>query len=265
MNAYHLAAMARHFVTSKSSVGHGVHSPFVYNFLTEVINQQTPPAMVSGAESLRAEMLADRRAIDVTDYGIGTCGRKDPKRVIHDIAANAALSPRNAAMLARIAAAHSTPAGGVVLELGTSLGISTLCLSAAAPQNRIITVEGCPSVASVAQENLRKHKVSNVQLINAEFSDALRYLQQQNIRVGLAFIDGNHNGEALLKYFGVIMEMAAENITVVADDIHLNRSMYEGWKKICCNWHEDAIVEMFSFGILFRKRVLTPGRYKIRH
>lgn len=266
MSLYHLAAMLRHTITSRSSAGHGVHSPFVYEFLTKVVRGKSLPATLSMVESLRKSMLTDSRTVQVTDFGTG--GRKAAKRTVHDIAARASVSPRQAALLARMVAAEcydSTLADGVILELGTSLGISTVCLAMAAPRNHVITVEGCPVISGIATENFRNLKINNVQLLNEEFSEALNQLKRKGVRVRYAFIDGNHTGEALVKYFSYIIGLAADNLTIVSDDIHLNKSMYKGWKEICSDDQTEVSLEMFRFGLVFRKKALTPGKYKIRH
>jgi predicted O-methyltransferase YrrM len=119
----------------------------------------------------------------------------------------------------------------VILELGTSLGISTLALAMAAPDRRVITVEGCPELAATARENLRRHGASNTEVLNMEFSQAISYLKERGIKVGMAFIDGNHRGKALINYTQLIREMGDEMV-IVADDVHLNSDMTGAWKSL---------------------------------
>jgi hypothetical protein len=166
----------------------------------------------------------------------------------------------------------------VILELGTSLGISTLALALAAPDRRVITVEGCPELAVIARENLRYHGASNAEVLNMEFSQALSYLKERGTIIGMAFIDGNHRGEALIDYSHRIREMG-DDIIIMADDIHLNRDMNLAWKSLCnvnhphqpagSTWKTPdpaiASLETFRLGILFCLLNLTPGHYRIRY
>jgi len=267
MNCFHLSALLRHLLFSQSSAGYGVHSPFIYEFLTTVVRGKTSPYVSLMTEGLRKTILADFRLIDINDSWTVSGGREETRRTVHDIAAKDAVSPRQAAMLARIAAfecSATTPDDGIILELGTSLGISTLCLAMSAPQNRIITIEGSPAIADIARENFRLLNINNVEVLTGGFPTSLKQLSSQGVKVRYAFIDGIHSGDALVNYFGIIMGMASETITIVADDIHLNRSMYKGWKMICNDNRGDASVEMFRFGVIFCKKALTPGRYKIK-
>jgi hypothetical protein len=64
-----------------------------------------------------------------------------------------------------------------------------------------------------------------------EFSQAISYLKERGIKVGMAFIDGNHRGKALINYTQLIREMGDEMV-IVADDVHLNSDMTGAWKSL---------------------------------
>lgn len=332
MNLYPAAATIRHLLTSRSTAGYGVHSPYAYDFLTTVVRGKTEPHILEEIEKLRREMLASRKVVRVTDLGRGSVVSGGAERKISAIAAAASLPPGQAALLARVArrtlnrigdskqktrnqesadedtgpgSYDSTgktrisdqwmPAAGsslngarqnllnqendrinsrsnerskpdkrkIILELGTSLGISTLALALALPEHEIVTVEGCPSLAAIARENLQRHGAGNVEVVNAEFSAALSMLRQEDVRVSFAFIDGNHKGSALVQYLADIETMGEEMI-IVADDIHLSRDMYRAWRSHLADGKTPAAMETFRFGILFRLKSITPGCYRIR-
>jgi len=257
----------RHFLVSRNNVGFGVHNPFVHNFLTIVTGGKPDGEMLTAVERVRVAMLSDRRIIRVTDFGTGTSeGGKMHERRICDIAAIASLPRRQCSLLSRIVESEgrSISNQGVIIELGSSLGISTLALASAGMPARIITVEGCPAIASLAKQNFAEQGAGNISLINAEFGQALKQMKEDGTLIRFAFIDGNHTGEALKTYFNSIMEMAGEEITIVADDIHLSRSMYKGWHEIKSDKRIQVSLETLRFGILFKKQSLTPGSFRIR-
>ena len=300
MNLHAASAYILHLLTAQSTAGHGVHSPWMFRFITEVIGGRGDNAIMRGCnpralersaggrsdnaimrevESLRQEMLSDRRMVMVTDLGAGSSVMKSRERSVRHIASAAAVPKREAALLARIAESlNNTRAGEpgdadrhaeqsgtglksgkmaatdpvpavvpdsghscredagrdnlpVILELGTSLGISTLALALGAPQRRVISVEGCPELAAVARENLRRHGALNAEVICMEFGQALTDLHKKGVKVALAFIDGNHRGAAMTEYVHRIRQMG-EEMLIIAHDIRMNRDMIKAWRSI---------------------------------
>lgn len=289
MNLYPAAAFARHLLTSRSAAGHGVHSPYAFDFLTSVVRGKTDERVACAVEDLRREMLRDKSIINVTDLGTGREGGS--RRKICEIAATTALPRKYALLLARMVQAgrygawnmghgggsreqaawgmeHGTRSmgkgDGVILELGTSLGISALAMALAAPERRLVTVEGCPALAAKAAENLRRHDASNAEVLNMEFSAAIDKLQKEHTNISFAFIDGNHYGAALKEYVSAIRKMGEEMI-IVADDINLSHDMYRGWRSIAASGYAGTTMEMFRFAVIFRLDNITPGHYLIRY
>jgi precorrin-6B methylase 2 len=295
MNLYPVAAFLRHLLTSRSTAGHGVHSPYVYDFLTTVVRSRTDLKIVTQVENLRRAMLSDKRIIRVTDFGAGSVTRAGGERSVAEIARTAAVPAKEAGLLSRIVSsmlasevrqsgeaveqAGDLPDGGeaapqswrarskdqgIILELGTSLGISTLALALAAPERRVITVEGCPETAAIARENLRNHGASNATVMNLEFSAALECIRKEGLIASFAFIDGNHRGTAITQYIPQIAAMG-EEIIIVADDIHLTKDMFLAWRSLTASGIATATMETLRLGIFFIKHGLTPGRYRIRY
>jgi len=285
MNLYPAAAYLRHLLSARSTAGHGVHSPYVFDFLTKVVRNKTDAKIASQVESLRRAMLSDKRIIMVTDLGAGSVTKAGgERRRVAEIARTAALPAREAGLLARMVATETGSASrghastgsasrdtgsiqrdtGIILELGTSLGISTLAMALAAPDRRVITVEGCPALATIARENFRRYGASNAEIMNMEFSAALESLKRDGLNVSFAFIDGNHRGTALTEYVSKIAAMGEEMI-IVADDIRLTKEMFLAWKSMAASGIAPVTMETLRLGIFFLKHSITPGRYRIRY
>ncbi len=198
MNLYPVVAYLRHLLTARSTAGHGVHSPYIYDFLTKVVRNRTDVKIVSQVESLRRAMLSDKRSIMVTDLGAGSVTRAGGERRVagdsqdggaageggrtacedggcFDRAVSSSAWDTGSAFQDTGSASRGT---GIILELGTSLGISTLALALAAPERRVITVEGCPALAAIARENLQRYGAANAEVMTMEFSAALESLRE---------------------------------------------------------------------------------------
>lgn len=282
MNLYPAVAYFRHLLTAGSTAGHGVHSPYAFDFLTTVVSGKTDGNIMKHTRDLRREMLSDTRCIRVTDLGAGSVTKAGEERCVAEIARTSAVPRREAELLSRIVQGaeyrvqgkqlrvQSMEHGawsmekGIILELGTSLGISALAMALAAPERKVMTVEGCPALAEIARGNLNRHGASNAVVMNMEFATALDSLKKEGQRISFAFIDGNHRGPAMTEYVRKIAEMGEEMI-IVLDDIHLTKEMYLAWQSLVASGVAPATMETLRLGIIFRLHSLTPGRYRIRY
>jgi predicted O-methyltransferase YrrM len=103
-------------------------------------------------ESLRASYLNNQEEIDMIDLGAGSTLGVASKRKISKIAATSLQSSKNAALLFRLVD-YFQPKN--IMELGTSLGITTCYLAKASKKSNIISVEGNPALASIAQQGFQ--------------------------------------------------------------------------------------------------------------
>ena len=150
--ATHAAYMRfRHFVKSGYWRGHHIHSPFVYHMVRDVITTRTPNdrEIRERAEEYRRALYADDRRIMVRQ--MGAVNREPRLRKICDIAKRTSTTEKYGRLLARIARELEIDS---ILELGTSMGISTAYLALSRPGARVVTIEGVAEVAEVAAESL---------------------------------------------------------------------------------------------------------------
>ncbi len=111
-----------YYFTASNSKGHGMHSPFVFEFITRVLNDKTDYPAYSHVENLRKQLLKDQSVVTVEDFGAGSSIDKTNQRTIASIAKNAAKPAKFGQLLHRMVK-HYQPQ--TILELGTSLGITT--------------------------------------------------------------------------------------------------------------------------------------------
>ena len=72
----------------KSQNQYMIHSPFVFNFISNVIYKKTANESTAEIESLRNALYNDNRKINMTDFGAGSNINSSKKRKIKDIAKN---------------------------------------------------------------------------------------------------------------------------------------------------------------------------------
>jgi len=152
----------QYYFTALNGKGHGMHSPFVFDFIVKVLNDKTVYPEYKTVEALRNQLLNDHTILEVEDFGAGSMMDKKSKRSISSIAKNAAKPKRFGQLLFRMIRFYQPK---TALELGTSLGITTSYFSLAKPDTRLITMEGSKEIAGISRQNFRTLELKNVELI----------------------------------------------------------------------------------------------------
>ena len=134
-----------YYFTASNGRGHGIHSPFVFDFIKNVLNDKRNFYSYEKVESLRRRLLNDKTVLQVDDFGAGSTLSSSKERSISSITRNAAKSKKLSQLLFRIVHYYKPR---TVLELGTSLGISSAYMAAAAPNMWLAPVRRRPVCAA---------------------------------------------------------------------------------------------------------------------
>ena len=252
----------KHFLTASNGKGHGMHSPFVFDFITKILNDKTVYPEYEKVEALRMQLSNDSAVLEVEDFGAGSVIDKKRKRSISSIAKNAAKPKKFGQLLFRMVK-HYQPA--TILELGTSLGITTSYLSLAKPDARLITMEGSKEIADFAKQDFQKLKLKNIELVEGNFDNTLSSVVHGLSTVDFAFIDGNHRKEPTIKYFQQLLAKTNNDSILVFDDIHWSSEMEAAWQTIRKNAAVTCSIDLFFIGIVFfRKEFKEKQHFVIR-
>jgi predicted O-methyltransferase YrrM len=257
-----------HFSASNSR-GHGMHSPFVFDFITKVLNDKTVYPAYSNVESLRKQLLKDKTILEIEDFGAGSSvaetnlpAGQAGRRSVASITQHAAKSKKWGQLLFRMVKFYQP---NTILELGTSLGITTCYLSLAKPDAKLITMEGAGEIANVAKLIFRTSGFRNIELIEGNFDSTLSSAINSLSFVDFAFIDGNHRREPTERYFNQILSKANNDSILVFDDIHWSKEMEAAWEKIKNDPAVTCSIDLFFVGIIFfRKEFKEKQHFVIR-
>lgn len=260
MAKYHfIVDYLSHYFTSKTR--HGVHSPFVYYLIDEVIYDYSAKTYESQIEALRSSLKKDGRMIRVTDLGAGSMLNKQSEKSVGSIANNALKPPRVAKLIARLAAFYKPE---TIIELGTCLGVTTSYLAEASPSSKIITVEGCPETAEIAKENFHKLDFSAIEVKVGNFDVLFPQILAEQPKIDFLFIDGNHRKEATLNYFYACLPKVHEATLLIFDDIYWSQGMKEAWDEIKNHPQVTVTIDLFYIGLVFFKKDQQKENFKVR-
>jgi predicted O-methyltransferase YrrM len=245
----------------KSGNAHDIHSPYLFEFYNNVISDESPFYVYEDIESIRSKLLLTEMEISIEDHGAGSRVNSAKNRKIKDVAKNTLKAPKYGQLLFRLVN-HFKP--NTVLELGTSLGVSTLYLAAPSKKTKVITVEGCPKTAKVAQINFDKIGFNNIELVNNNFDAFLPEYLKKVEKLDFVFFDGNHQKEATINYFNWCVEKAVNETIFVFDDIHWSKGMSEAWEEIKLNPRVTSTIDLFFVGIVFFNKDLSKEDFTLK-
>jgi predicted O-methyltransferase YrrM len=246
----------RYYLTAGNGRGHGVHSPFVYDLVRKVFCDRSVDPEWGAIEGLRRRLLKNEGVLEGEDLGAGSVldasqVRGTPRaRKVADIARHAAKPARLGRLLFRLAR-YYRPA--VVMELGTSLGLSTAYLAAGALGGRVWTIEGSAAVAERAVGHLAELGLEGVEVVTGNFDVVLAPLLGRTGPVDLAFVDGNHRCEPTLRYFDILMRHSGVSSMLIFDDIHWSAEMERAWAEIKADPRVMMTIDLFFLGLVVRR------------
>ena len=246
----------KHILTARHSYGFGIHSPFIFRYVRNVVYEKSEYYAFGAIEKLRKELHNNTDVIQVTDFGTG----ESKPRKIAEIARKSLKRAKSAQLLYRTV---NFVKPETILELGTSLGITTCYLAAYSEKCQCTTIEGCPEIARIAENNFKELKYNNITLLNGEIDKILPDFLRATDKLDFVFIDANHTSEALISYFNQCVTKTGPNSVFVADDIHWSDDMETGWKYIQNHPSVKTTIDVFDMGIVFFNADLNKQHYRL--
>ncbi len=226
---------------------HSLHSPFLYDFYTNVILARPEHQQFLPIERLRKEFRSNQSDVSLKGFGAGSKHFDNNHRKISSIAKTSLSSNKFSTLYWSIT--HYFNAINIV-ELGTSLGINTAYL-AMKNDAQVTTFEGEPEIANLAQSGFKKLLLNNIQLIEGDITLTLpRYLENKQF-IDLAFLDANHQYEPTLLYFESLVKKIVPKSVVILDDIHQSKAMENAWKAIKEHELVYGSIDLYRCGIVF--------------
>lgn len=240
-----------YFITASNGKGHGIHSHFVFNLVRHVFNDDRKYYAFQKIEKLRQQLLNNVEIIYVEDFGAGSVMSKGNKRTISSIAKSAAKPAKYGQLFFRLV--HYFEAKQI-LELGTSLGISTAYFASANKNVQITSLEGSNVIAEKAAQNIAKLELQNIQIVKGNFDDTLEEILEKGNKYDVIFFDGNHRKEPTLRYFSQCLINSHADSVFIFDDIHWSKEMEQAWDEIKSHPSVTCSIDLFFVGLIFFRK-----------
>ncbi len=256
-----IVGFLKHRLSAKSK--YRIHSPFVYDLYKNVLQNGHSYPQYRVVNRLRKELESVSRFIKRKDMGARYKEFREDQRFVRvrDIARRSSVSQKKGEFLFRFVKKYNPSS---ILELGTSLGISTVYFGLAAPQSQIITIEGCIDSAIVANENFDKAGLKNIHVITGTFEEKLAVALDEMPSPDLVFFDGNHKFKPTMAYFEKCLQHIHPDTVFIFDDIHWSAGMEEAWNLIRRHPKVKVCVDLYLMGIVFFKEELSKENFTLR-
>lgn len=226
---------------------HGTHSPFVYDLVDNCFQLNIDPEFISKRNTLFHKLKKEKRTITIEDFGAGSKYLSN-KRRIQQIFKTSSSQGKYGDLLYRLSR-HYKPTH--ILEFGTSLGIGTLNMNNGNPLAKLITVEACGATRAEALKNFENDSCTQIESICSTFNDFLQHYKGDLF--DMVFIDGHHDGEALINYLELLQPITHNDTIFILDDIRWSNSMFTAWKAIISSPNYHVTIDLFRMGLILKR------------
>ncbi len=241
----------------KAKGRHGIHSPFVYDFVDKC--QKLPFSQNDRGKlsTIFNCLKSDKRIIEIEDFGAGS-KKLGNHRKVSTIFKTSPSKGKYGHLLYQLSKHYQFKN---CLEFGTSLGIGAIHLALGNSSSQIVTVEACENTRKIALENTSNFKT--IKSIHATF-DSFLVENDSSTLYDFVFIDGHHDGVALLRYLKILDKITHDETIFILDDIRWSDSMLDAWKKIESNPKYHLTIDLFRVGLISKRPMQEKEKFIIK-
>ena len=242
----------------KAKGANGIHSPFVFEWYNEVLAHPYYFYAFEEIENERNKLLLSKEKLEYQDLG---ANKRIVKTTVSSLASQS-IMPTEAGILLFQLSFWLKPE--TVVELGTSLGITTAYLAKAHPAN-ITTFEGILAIGETAKTVWNNLDIKDIRLVHGKIEETLPvYLKSANPTIDLLILDANHSYEATMQNFNRALPYLHENSCLVVDDLYWSRGMAKAWEEIKNHPEVRITIDLFRLGLVFFRKENLKENFIIR-
>ena len=234
----------------KAKSGTLAHSPFVFELAKKVLYSKlsSKNAEIQSILEYKKHLQGSSEVIEKTDLGTGASKNVN----IGKLAKSSSVRKKYGLLLSKLVEFQKP---NNILELGSCLGVSSRYLAVFLDDNSTLqSVEGCASTFNFRAKTIdifqSKKESARVKFENNDFDN---FLKSNVMEFDFVFIDGNHTYTATKEYFKILWNKLPEDGLIILDDIHWSDGMERAWVEICEETKNLISIDLFQFGLCFKK------------
>ncbi|MDR0699085.1 MAG: hypothetical protein LBG28_07720 [Tannerella sp.] len=243
-----ISAIGRFYRAIFCRGGYGVHSPFAFDLITNVIEERCMYYCYEMLDNLRLQLRRENCKIECGDKALTV------KRAMRKFC----FSTGGYKLLFRLANRFRP---GKILIVGSGLGFTPLYVTAYSKGVDCIVFEPEPSIAIIARNMIKKYAHSSISVYDNNCSESdLSELKQFD------FIVWGKNrpfaADFTLEVFENMLRHITDESVMVIYGINESRADKRIWEKLCAHTRVSVTFDVYSFGIVFFTPKLNRKTYK---
>lgn len=242
----------------KARKRHGIHSPYVYSLSDQGLSILPNPEEQLKLNQLFQVLGNDQNEIEIQDFGVGS-KKLGNRRKIANIFRTSSSKGKYGRLLFQLCR-HFRPTH--ILEFGTSLGVGTTYMKLGNPAAQLTTVEACPNTRAIALRTFSQLGLEGIESLEMTFDTFLE--NAKTTSYDLVYIDGHHDGKALLHYLAELQPLTHEETVFILDDIRWSTSMKDAWDALVADSYYHVSMDFFRCGILVRRPIQQKEHFALR-
>ncbi len=250
MTIHYIKNYLRYLFCSRHWRGYGVHSPFAFDLVTNVIREELPYYKYSLVERIRKLYQTSKKSLEVEGHTVAVSELTRGE-----------ISSTCGQLLFRLVNKYK-PANVVETKMG--MGISTMYLAAPNSKLPVVTFSECESIASFVSGYMKQTGFGNVFVIKGSAEDLSARLADVDT-LGLLYVNDCLTGEDLDRRMEVCLRKRGDHSIFVIDHIYENASMTAAWRRLQALEEVRVTVDLFHTGIVFFDKKLQKEDYNVRY
>ena len=259
-----------HHLTAWNTGGEAIHSPYLFYLVRMLLYDNNRYYIWDSIEQERRKLLNSQQTIDVTDYGTGN--KRPATRDIAHIARTSLEKAAVAQLLFRwiVFLGEQYPNAPKkhkplnILELGTSLGITTAYLATPHKQNNVTTLEGSETLCREARKVWQQIGITNIRPVIGNINNTLPELLKTKTTWDVVFLDANHSYEATIHYWNLLKNYHHNKSVFIFGDIYASKQMNNAWKQIQKDPLVTSTFDLYYIGVVFFDNNYLHRHYRLR-
>jgi hypothetical protein len=228
----------RHLLRARRGNGGGIHSPFLYRFITMVLNTHWAFYAFEDLEEAKSELSCKRK---IRLYRHSSGKENSVERILFRMVQD------------------QQPA--TMLEIGNLCAIDTLFLTKACPTAIFLSTTSFPDSVNFIEASLKKGSDSTVQLCKEPvLKQALTHFE----KLDFVLFNAPVGQKQRLSDFHACLSKAVDGSIFVMKNIHQTQEQESTWNIIRKHPKVKVSIDLFSLGILLFRSELTKKHLRIR-